>query len=185
MDDLWTSYVASAVAAVYVTAGVSKLASPGSLGPFLRQIGLPRPAATVLGWITAPLEVLLGVTLLAGVWRVGAAISVALVAWAFVSIQARAFRTAAGGCRCFGALDVDDTRVSFVRAFVVAIVTGGLAFSILRGAHPGTSAVATPLGIATGLAFVGAASLLSQLLRFERERPRSRSLRASPVREIP
>jgi hypothetical protein len=172
----WLSFFQGLVGAVLLAAAVAKIASKGSLRPFLLISGFPAQIASLTARLVAPIEGLTGLLLVAGLADlVVGAMTLALSA-AFITVQLRSHKQInAEDCRCFGFLDVGEWRISLARSIFLGLGSlGVVAFataSALGSSGSQTGFSATAGGAASGAAFVAALALLGQVLHFEQHRP--------------
>jgi hypothetical protein len=172
-------FLEAAEGAVFLAAGAVKARDPDQLVPFLTQTGTSQRRARQVAAATPAVEGAVGGALVAGLVPIAATGVAALLALVFALLQARAFAASGGksGCRCFGSLDVSSPpavgavrSLAFAGAAVAALVTAPVAW--LPGWTDSTVA-ATALGCLAGATFVMAFALVSQVLAFERWRPRA------------
>jgi uncharacterized membrane protein YphA (DoxX/SURF4 family) len=163
------------IAAVLVVAALSKIVSRTTPRALFEALALP-PAVTVLAALTAPVEIVCGLFLLAGpvAW---AAVASTVITVAFVVILTAAWRAGvAQGCRCFGALDTERlSPVSVTRAVVLAVASGVLLVAAAAGPEPGFTMTGLGLGLTAATCYIAAFAVLGQVWEFERRRSQIRA----------
>jgi uncharacterized membrane protein YphA (DoxX/SURF4 family) len=174
----WIILLQTAVGATLLAAGVSKLATRGSLRPFLDDLGLPPLAGAAVSRAVPVLEVACGILLLAGV-AVWPAVGAAALTVLFTVTLAVAWHAGVlEGCRCFGSLDSGTfSPVSLARALALAVAGVILLVLHLRApagstrlAADGGTAVALGLGAGIAAAYLAAFALTEVVWNFHRRR---------------
>jgi hypothetical protein len=158
-------FLEAAEGAVFLVAGAVKARDPDQLVPFLTQTGTSQRRARQVAAATPAVEGAVGGALVAGVVPLATTAVAALLALLFALLQARALAASGwkSGCRCFGSLDVSA-------AAVAALVT---APAVWLPGWTGSTLAATALGCLAGATYVMAFAVVSQVLAFERWRPRA------------
>lgn len=177
MDDPFPTFASGLLAAMLLWAAGAKALDRGSVAPFLLGAGLPRRLATLAAAAVVPVELATGLGLLFPATRAPALVLALVLGLAFVAFQARARgSTDRRNCRCFGALEVEDSRIALVRAAAfLALAAGALASAVASGggtANAESSFVPLVLGLSSGVAVTLAFSVSGQVVRFRERRPR-------------
>lgn len=175
------AFLEGLVATTFVLAAVTKLSSRSSVAPFLVGIGTPERLARAVAPIVAPTELLIGLTVLAGM--LAGIVAAAVVAAAFLGLELRSSSySAAPRCNCFGRLDrALPQSLALVRAGLLAAGAAALlAASLATSVGPGPSEWSTAGTLASGAAVALTITLGISLLGATWEFRRQRTLLASP-----
>lgn len=171
MTSLWVEYCLAASAVFLIGAAVAKLVDNSALQAFLRTLGLPARAASVVAAIAAPFEGFVGVGLLIPSIALGATWLALAIAAVFVSVQLIALRKGLS-CGCYGVIDASVRFVGLARAGLLLALLAAAAG--LGAANPPPAAISTAggFGAISAAAVLLGLSLVAEVIRFENGRPR-------------
>jgi len=164
------------VGTILIVAAAAKLWHGGTLVAFLEAAGVPTVAALHINRLAPWFEASIGLALLGGIAVVPGLAVATLLAAAFVVLHARVIVAGVSvPCRCFGALDRDQSRLAgFARS--VALFGVSCAALALELAGPAQGAVpsgeALFLGALSAVGFITAFGLLSAVENFVEARNR-------------
>lgn len=178
------AYTACTIGMVLVIAGIAKWCWPQRSVELVGHIGIEVGHAQLVVRIIGALEVFVGwAAILRIVPLVTSAVGVAILLL-FAVVGWRAYHRRKVSCGCFGMLDVDGAdRLQYLRTLVLlAVGVAAFAMNLPVPSRPGLVVwrpdPSTALeGVATGIAFVAACSILQQVFtlitRERRVAPRS------------
>lgn len=169
------AFLEGLVATTFVLAAVTKLGSRSSVAPFLVGIGTPERLARAVAPIVAPAELLIGLTVLAGM--LAGIVAAVVVSAAFLGLELRSSSYgAAPRCNCFGRLDralpqsFSLMRAGLLAAGAAALCAASLATSDGVGLSGWSKSGSMASGAAVALAITLGISLLGATWEFRRQR---------------
>mgnify|MGYP000368435895 CR=1 FL=1 len=169
-------FLDTAIGTVLVLAAVLKLVTRTNLGPYLMAVGFGKRTAVAIQRVAAPIELVVGAVLIAGLASFSARLVAFLLVLVFILIQLQARRVeVTTECACFALLDdAQSSRWPLVRAsMLMALVASAISLDTVgSGRYPSGAVASALLGVASGCAFVLVFALLAQVHRFEQRRPR-------------
>lgn len=177
MSGSWATFFEAVTAATLLISAVGKLAARASLRSFLVALGAPPMGATAAAALVVPLELTIGVGLLLPPTSGSSAWVAVVLASLFVGAQGLALRLVhVPSCGCVGFLEVEGARSGFPQAlFIWLMAASAIGAEWLSDDSQGSASswmVTNAVGFLSGAGSLLAFSLVSQVLRFERTRPR-------------
>jgi hypothetical protein len=176
------SVLSTTIGALFVAAAVAKATARQRVERFVIELGVThgRASTVVVGVIAA--ELVVGGVMLTGAVPLIASVAAVAVLVLFVVVQARAFRSTAHPCGCFGAITVERSHhVGLVRATALLAASVLVIITTATGDEPMASRLPTAAeslaGVMLAVTVLLTSTLLDQTLWFNNARLRGASSR--------